>query len=222
MKPFLRRTAGLRRAGPLALLLALLPALNLAGCSTSSPPPVLLTLPPANTEPYATAVPTATAAASAAPTAARVLAVRRVTIPEYLVARHVRFRADPSTLAEWPNTYWAERIEIGVSREFVSALRQQLPDWELCDTGCGDQTATLALQLDLVPMDYLRSAGKLQARGRITLSEGGVMPSVLLTRELPFEVSTSADSAQGQAEAITKLIRQAARSTAPLVRAARP
>ena len=128
----------------------------LAACASPSPAPVLLTLPPALPSPPGAvpAAPSAPAPGASAP----VLAVRRVAIPEYLVARRVRYRADASTLAEWPNTYWAERIEIGVSREFVAALRQQLPGWALCDTNCGDQIPTLTLQVELVPMDYLRAA----------------------------------------------------------------
>jgi uncharacterized lipoprotein YmbA len=151
-----------------------------------------------------------------------VLAVRRVHIPEYLVARRVRYRADASTLAEWPNTYWAERIEIGVSREFVSALRQQLPGWSLCDTNCGDQIPTLALEVELVPLDYLRASQKLQARARITLSSGAVVPQILQTREIPYELTGGGDTAQAQAQAIAELVRQVAQAAAPLVKAARP
>ena len=185
----------------------------LAACASPSPAPVLLTLPPA----VATAAVVPTAAASAP-----VLAVRRVNIPEYLVARRVRYRADASTLAEWPNTYWAERIEIGVSREFVSALRQQLPGWTLCDTNCGDQDPTLSLQVDLVPMDYLRAQQKLQARARIIVSSGATVPRVLQTQELPYELAATADNAQAQAQLMAELIRQVALAAAPLVRAAQP
>ena len=126
------------------------------------------------------------------------------------------------TLAEWPNTYWAERIEIGVSREFVSALRQQLPGWAFCDTNCGDQVPALSLQVDLVPMDYLRAAQKLQARARITVSSGAAVPQVLQTQELPYELPAASDSAQAQAQAIAELIRQVAPAAAALVKAARP
>jgi len=187
----------------------------LAACASSSPAPVLLTLPPAQASAVA-AVPRG--AAGSAP----VLAVRRVNVPEYLVARRVRYRADPSTLAEWPNTYWAERVEIGVSREFVAALRAQLPGWALCDASCGDQIPTLALQIDLVPMDYLRSAQKLQARARITVTDGSTPPRVLRTQELPYELPASADTAQAQSQAIADLIQQVAQATAPMIREARP
>ena len=196
------------------LIAPLLAAGLLAACASPSPAPVLLTLPPA-----------ATTLASAAPgtsAPAPLLAVRRVNIPEYLVARRVRYRADASTLAEWPNTFWAERIAIGVSREFVSALRQQLPGWALCDTTCGDAVPALSLQVDLVPMDYLRSAQKLQARARITLSGAGVSPKVIQTQELAYDLPASADTAQAHAQTIAALIQQVANATAPLVRSATP
>jgi len=194
-------------------LAASLVAVLLAACASPSPAPVLLTLPPA-----ISAATLAPPAAASAP----LLAVRRVNIPEYLIARRVRYRADASTLAEWPNTYWAERIEIGVSREFVSALRQQLPGWTFCDTNCGDQIPALSLQVDLVPMDYLRSAQKLTARARITVSSGTVVSQVLRTQEVPYELPGAADSAQAQSQAIAELIRQVAVAAAPLVLGAKP
>ena len=203
-------------AAPLTLAMTLALAVLLAACAASSPAPVLLTLPPAaQTVAAAPAVPSATAASP-------LLAVRRINIPEYLVARRVRYRADASTLAEWPNAYWAERIEIGVSREFMSALRAQLPGWSMCDTSCGDQVPALTLQVDLVPMDYLRSAQKLQARARITLSGAGVSPKVIQTQELAYDLPASADTAQAQAQTIATLLQQVAAATAPLIRSAKP
>ncbi len=193
---------------------AALVVILLAACASPSPAPVLLTLPPPAVGEFAIAP----AEAGSGP----VLAVRRVNIPEYLVARRVRYRADASTLAEWPNTYWAERVEIGVSREFVSALRQQLPGWTLCDINCGDRIPTLSLQVDLVPMDYLRAAQKLQSRARITVSSGATVSQVLQTQELPYELSGAADSAQTQAQLMAELIRQVAQAAAPLVRVAKP
>jgi uncharacterized lipoprotein YmbA len=187
-------------------------AAALAGCAASTPAPVLLTLPPATS---------ATSALAPAPSASMpLLAVRRVGIPEYLAARRVRYRADPSTLAEWPNTYWAERIEIGVSREFIAALRQQLPGWALCEATCGEQTPMLALQVDLAPLDYLRSDRQLQARARIGITSGAPGPRPLPARELSFLLPVANDSAQGHAEAISALLRQLAMSIAPLIQAA--
>jgi uncharacterized lipoprotein YmbA len=191
-------------------LTALLAAGLLAACASPSPAPVLLMLPP-----------TTAALASAAPgtpASAPLLAVRRVNIPEYLVARRVRYRADASTLAEWPNTFWAERIEIGVSREFVSALRQQLPGWALCDTTCGDAVPALSLQVDLVPMDFVRSANRLQARARLVLSTGSVPLRELKTLEASYELPASGDTAQAHAQAVSALIRQVAQAAAPMVR----
>ncbi len=183
--------------------------LALAGCAASTPAPVLLALPPA----VAISAPAAVVLTSAVP----LLAVRRVGIPEYLQSRRVRYRADASTLAEWPNTYWAERIEIGVAREFNAALRTQLPNWGLCDATCGDQTPALSAQIDLVPMDYVRRLQHLQAKVRITLSSPGAQPRVLQAQELSYDLPAAADTPQAHAEALTELLRQVAASTAAMV-----
>lgn len=193
-------------------LTALLAVGLMGGCASPSPAPVLLTLPPAATP--------AASAAPGTPASAPLLAVRRVNIPEYLVARRVRYRADASTLAEWPNTFWAERIEIGVSREFVSALRQQLPGWALCDTNCGDALPALSVQVELVPMDFVRSAGRLQARARISVSTGTVPARELKTLESSYDLPAGGDTAQAHAKAISDLIRQVAQAVAPMVNSA--
>ena len=197
---------------------AALAAALMAGCASDPvPAPVLLTLPSAQTGAPA---PTASASAPGIASASEppLLAVRRIAIPEYLVARRVRYRADPSTLAEWPNTFWAERIEIGVSREFVSALRSQLPGWTLCENNCGDRAPTLALQVEMVPMDYVRSTQKLEARARVVLSSAGSNPRMLQTQEWSYELPASADTAQAHAQAVADLIRQVAAATAAVVR----
>jgi uncharacterized lipoprotein YmbA len=195
-----------------AMVAAALASALVAGCSSPTPAPVLLSLPPAVTEAQATAT----------PASAPLLAVRRVSLPEYVVARRVRYRADPSTLAEWPNTYWAERIEIGVSREFVSALRRQLPGWSMCENDCGEAAPTLALQVDIVPLDFVRSAKQLQARARITLLAGSGAARPLAATERAYDLPASADTAQAQAEATTALIQKVAADAAALIKASRP
>lgn len=202
------------------LLLKLAPAAVvalLAACASPSPAPVLLTLPPVAAMPGA-AAPTAPAAPASSP----LLAVRRVSIPEYLVARRVRYRADAATLAEWPNSYWAERIEIGVSREFVSALRQQLPGWPICETTCNDAQPGLTLQVALVPMDYVRGDRMLRAHARITVSIEGAAPKLLQTSDVDFAITSNADTPQAQAQAISELLAKVASAAAATVRSARP
>jgi uncharacterized lipoprotein YmbA len=196
-----------------ALALVALVAL-VAGCASSTPAPVLLNLPPAG-GPVA-------ANAPAAPASAPLLAVRRVEIPEYLIARRVRYRADAATLAEWPNTYWAERIEMGVSREFVSALRRQLPGWPICDANCGDQGAALNLVVTITPMDFVRSSRALQSRARITVGPSNAVGSSTATQELALDTPADADTAQGHAQAISTLLQKLAAEAAPMVRAAKP
>lgn len=205
------------RVAPAALVLAVILATLATGCSSPSSTPVLLTLPPART--------LGNAAASAPVSAlapAPMLAVRRVEIPEYLVARRVRYRADAATLAEWPNTYWAERIEIGVSRELVAALRQQLPDWQTCDIQCGDQTPARLLHVTLMPMDYMRGTRVLKARARIAVSGAAAPVKVSDISEITFDIPSDADTPQAHAQAITTLIEKVAAAAAPMVHSAKP
>jgi len=198
--------------------LAAIPALALvaalAGCAASAPAPVLLSLPHAGDA----MAPVSAAAAVPAPT----LVVRRVGVPEYLASRRVRYRADASTLAEWPNTFWAERIEIGVTREFVAALRQRLPGWTVCDATCDDGTPALSLQVDLAPLDYLRSAQQLEARARVVVSSVQAEPKLLQQREQGFRLKAGSDTAQAEAEAISELLSQVAALAAPAVLSAKP
>ena len=204
----------LHKLAPLALAATLVALLG--ACASSSPAPMLLTLPPVALPASAVAPP-----AAASTPAAVLVAVRRVAIPEYLVSRRVRYRADAATLAEWPNTYWAERIEIGVSREFTSALRQQLPGWTMCDTSCGDHAPALSLQVNLVPMDYLRSGQKLQARARVALSGAGAPAKLLAVRDIDVDIASNADTPQGHAQAISTLIEKVAAEAAAMVRSAK-
>jgi len=192
-------------AWPLHAALAAL----LAGCA-SAPPPMLLTLPPAVS-------PTA-AAAMPAPTAApRVLAVGRPEIPEYLVARRVRYRAEASTLGEWPDAFWAERIEVGVGREFNAALRERLPGWRLCETNCSEQSPAASLQVVLTRMDYVRGERRLKASGRIMLWSTERVPRLLQGGGFEYDIAGDADTPQSQAATVTELLRRVAADAAASV-----
>jgi uncharacterized lipoprotein YmbA len=182
-------------------------AMGLAGCA-STPAPVLLTLPPA-----ATGI-APRAATAAAP---RVLVVRRLDIPEYLQVRRVRYRADDSTLAEWPDTYWAERIEIGMSREFNAALQQRLPDWRLCEANCAEQAPSLSLQVDITRLDYVRSERRLQARLRLALSNTERPPRLVRAEERSYAIEGDGDTPQSQARALSELMRRVADDAATAV-----
>ena len=178
----------------------------LAGCVSHGPAPVLITLP--STVPFKASAPASAASTAAQPQ--RLLAVRRVELPEYLVARRMRYRADASTLAEWPNTYWAERIEIGVTREFLSALRAELPGWTLCEGQCAEGTPEWTLQVDLTLVDYLRDARTLKASANITLSATGATQRVLRWPQQNYEIPAAADTPQAQAQALSDVLRRTA------------
>jgi len=181
-------------------------AASLAACA-SAPPPMLLTLPPA----------VSPAAAVAAPGTPRVLAVGRPEIPEYLVARRVRYRAEASTLGEWPDAFWAERIEVGVAREFNAALRERLPGWRLCEANCSEQSPAASLQVMLTRMDYVRGERRLKANARIMLWSTERVPRLLQGGEFGYDIGGDADTPQSQAATVTELLRRVAADAAASV-----
>jgi uncharacterized lipoprotein YmbA len=182
----------------------------LAGCA-SRPPPELLSLPLSAAAPDA-------AAAVPPPGDTPVLIVRRVALPEYLLSRRVRYRADASTLAEWPDTVWAERIEVAASRELLAGLRAALPGWTVCEPGCAGMAAGarwVSLRFELESMDFMRSLGRLQSRALLTLDTTGQAPRQWV---LQREVVASGDTPQGHALAIAELLQGLAQSAAAAVK----
>jgi len=192
-----------------ARLITVAAASLLAACAASqSPAPLLLTLP---------AVPEAANPPAASASATGSLVVRRLTLPEYIVSRRVRYRSGSSTLAEWPNTFWGERVEIGAARTLLSALHRQLPGWNLCDVNCDDSAAGTAIQVDVVALDYMRSQQRLSAQVRLTCRVANVTPPGVWPRELQYELATGADTPQAQAQAMGELMQRVAADVASLV-----
>lgn len=191
----------------------------LAACA-SRPSPTLLSL-PVPAAPLAATAPAGGGATLLPAAQAQVLVVRRLALPEYLLSRRVRYRADASTLAEWPDTVWAERIEVAASRELLASLRMALPGWTVCEPGCvgNPQGATVvSLRIELSSMDFVRSAGRLQSRALVTLESAGQPPrQISLDRDIP----ATADSPQGHAQAIAELLQGLAKTVSEAVRAAR-
>jgi uncharacterized lipoprotein YmbA len=194
----------------------LLAGAGLVSCA-SAPTPVLIALPPAD----ATGTPQ-TAFAAAAPPA--VLLVRRLALPEYMAARRVRYSEGAATLAEWPDTYWAERIEIGMAREFVSGLRRRLPGWTVCDASCGDTPPDLTLKVDLSRLDVVRREQRLSASAQAQLSAPGPVSSqstAIAAWAGSYVVPMPDDTAQGQARAMSDLLGALADESAAAVARAR-
>lgn len=179
--------------------------LLLAGCAGVEPPSALLALP----APAAASTPAV--AASGAAGAPRWLAVRRVVVPEYLQARAVRYRADDATLAAWPQTVWAERIEVAVTRNLVAALQAQLaaPGWTVCDGLCPGIGAQPLLNIEFTQADLLRGARVLRTQLRWTLTAPGAS-AVLAHGEAAFDEALQADTAAGHAQALGRAVERAA------------
>ena len=190
--------------------LALGVVLLLAGCAGAGGRPQLLTLPSAP----------APAASAASTLPARVLTLRRVELPEYLLSRHLRYRADAATLGEWPEAVWAERIEVGASRELAAALRARLPGWTVCDGACADGGAgDVVLRVAFAPFDVQRAARRLQA-GMDAQASAGSATRWRLQQSL--DVALGADTPQAHAQAIADALGRAADALAARLRADAP
>ncbi len=148
-----------------------------------------------------------------------VLLVRRLTIPEYMMSRRVRFWTDNGYLAEWPDTYWAERIEIGMSREFVAILREQLPGWTICDATCLQGTPDVILKVDLLRLDVIRGQRRIEAIAQIQAATAQKdplrAPKTNASHQTPLiTVPISSDTAQGEAQALALVLQGLARAAA--------
>jgi uncharacterized lipoprotein YmbA len=146
----------------------------------------------------------------------RCRARRRVELPEYLLSRHLRYRADAATLGEWPAAVWAERIEIGVTRELAAALRARLPGWTVCDGSCADGHAgDVVLRVAFAPFDVERGARRLQARFDAQASAGG---TTRWRAQQRLDVALGADTPQAHAQAIADALGATADALAPRLR----
>jgi len=188
------------RSSSLRALLSLLAAAVLGACA-SAPTRVLIALP-------AAAAPEQSRNVGVGSSSPSVLLVRRLIIPEYMAAPKVRYWSGPATLAEWPDTYWAERVEIGMAREFVSALRIRLPGWTVCDATCGDTPVDLTLKVELIRLDALRPEQSLIASAHAEFSGPKAAASSIPTSpwSRSFTLPMPADTAQGQALAMSNLL----------------
>lgn len=198
-----RRTAAIALAAATVALVA--------GCASAPDrPPTLLTLP----GPTAGGAPVPVAAP---PGEGATLALARLDIPEYLVSRRVRYRTDGSTLAEWPETFWAERIEVGMSREFASALRARLPGWRLCESQCAEWSPVAGLRVVIDRMDYSRAQRQLKASARIAVVRRGADARSANSQRLDYELNAAADTPQAQAQAYADLLDRLATDAAAAV-----
>ena len=191
------------------LLTASLATVVLSGCAGRSPAVMLLSLP--LDAPMAS---TPTAPPSSAPT----VVVRRVQIPEYLQSIQVRYRSSAQTLAEWPSTRWAERLEVSLTRHLSQQLNARLPAGSACDTSCNGSTPTYTLQVSYGVLDHVRSQGLMQAQVSWVLTPTAGNTQAPKTGQLTLSESVQSDDAPGQAAAMAKLNAQLASQIAPYLK----
>jgi uncharacterized lipoprotein YmbA len=185
----------------------LLGMLGLAGCASTAPS-TLLSLPSTS----ATSTTTVLAINSMMP----VLAVSRLNIPEYLVSRRVRYKLDSSTVGEWPETYWAERIEVSMSNEFNAALQRRMPEWRICEANCTPQAPVVSLQVGITQLDYVRSEKRLYGAAKFIIEDANSARRVLRGEERQYQITATGDSPQAQAQAVSEFLKKLASDAARL------
>lgn len=196
---------------------ALVLSLGLGACGTAPTPTLLsLPLPPPTERALAPAAEAPPPAASAS--APRFLTLRRINIPEYLQTDAVRYRNADGTLAEWPNTVWAERLEVGLTNHLALHLRQALPGWTVCDAHCPSMPTGQVLILNLAPLDYVRGAAQLRAEASWRVTGPGSAPMPVLTGGGTSATAVAPDSPVGQAAAMSTLLKQVAQEVAGKLR----
>ena len=172
----------------------------MSGCASSAPEQRLL------------ALPTPALPASAAPTAGpgtRWLQLGRLDIPEYWQSRSVRYR-EGTELKTWDNTVWAERVEVGLTRNLSIELEHALPaPWRLCPLRCEGATRhPVRALISLSPMDYELGTQTLTAWAQWTLlSDDG---RVLRTSSAPVQSKGSGTNAAAQSDAMAGLMKAVA------------
>lgn len=183
-------------------------ALLMSACATKDAPSVLLALP-------SPAIHQGDDAPSrqlrpGSPT----LIVGRLELPEYWQARSVRYRSDGVTVSTWPDTYWAERVEIGVSRHLTIEMGQAASGWLVCDSACEPPpSASWRLKVVMPTLDYHRQEQRLVGTATWTLLPlpGTARLGHPVTRgQHALDIKADADTPQAQAQAMSRLVHELA------------
>ncbi|MFZ4550978.1 MAG: PqiC family protein [Aquabacterium sp.] len=130
-------------------------------------------------------------------------AVARIEVPEYLQTNRVRFREGPATLSEWPQVRWAERIEVGLTRQLTRALSHQLA---VCEAPCSQSPAapTRTLHIRFDELDAQQETHSVRASVVWWVSEIDLARTPALTR-LTLNEPLPALSAEAYAAALSRL-----------------
>lgn len=184
--------------------LPLLMPILLAACASTPPVQHLLALPTPSLPPAAT---------GAVQGQARWLQLGRLDIPEYWQSRSVRYR-EGAELKSWADTVWAERVEVGLTRNLSIELEHALPaPWRLCPLRCeGASLRPVRVLVSLSPMDYDRGEQRLTAWAQWTLlSDDG---QALRTGSQRLDNTGSGTGAAAQTDAMAGLMKALAEALA--------
>ncbi|CAN5457042.1 hypothetical protein BH10PSE17_BH10PSE17_38430 [soil metagenome] len=172
----------------------------LAACASAPDKPTLLALPSVAATAPATAVPALQPHA---------LVLRRIAVPEYIDSREVRYRSDKSRVESFKSTVWAERIELGMTRELSAGLRNRLPEWLVCNGACGDRAVDGVLSVDWNSLDLDRTGQKLSIDVQwVLLDNAAKRGTPSANGRLVKTIVVKGDSADAYANAIAEAVDQ--------------
>ncbi|MDR3415205.1 MAG: PqiC family protein [Nevskia sp.] len=150
---------------------------GLAACAAAPPPRLMLlsndtALPP-----------------PAADTQRPLLVVRTVALPEYLDRRAVIYRSGDAELQRFPDTIWAERLGMSVTRWMAQQLTADLPAYDVqAFSAMGNTAPALTLNLELESFEPSAvTASALHLRGSWHLS-GSATAEGRIAADVPMSV----------------------------------
>ena len=193
----------------------------LAGCASAPPERSWLSLPldaSLTGSPDPTSAPVSSVAAASVPRTTPQIRLQRVQIPEYLQSNRVRYRDSTATLAEWPGVRWAERLEIGLTRNLGLQLAGLGQAGWICADPCSTVPPGGSLQLNYVMLDHDRPAARLHALAQWTLTPPPGSASTPRQGQLRWSEAVLEDTPAGQAAAMARVNAAIARDMAQQLR----
>jgi hypothetical protein len=181
------------------ILATLLGTLAITSCA--SPTPNLYTIAPASSPTFSSN--------------AKVVVLRSVGIPQYLVRRQIVRSSDNYRIDVMANDWWGEPLDAMLGRVLVQELGERLPQSNVyLATGAVTASPDASIEVELERLD-LDANGQLLLIGKAAVSSGGRVP--VARRSFRIQVTPPASGTAGQVAAISSAVGQMADGIAEMV-----
>ncbi len=134
----------------------------------------------------------------------KVIGVGPIKIPEYLQASRISYWKTAQQLSSADNGFWAEPLELGITRVLALNLQAAQPNWQVMQfPWLQSQQPALVVRVDIQRLDAFPSYALLEARVDLVNTKTGSTRSKLIRTR----VDSSSDSAS-IANAFSQLLQQ--------------